>query len=59
MALAARCPQHPGMSCHFGFYTGASYLSCTCHSINTVCALSPFTVCQLSAYVSPAIACLV
>ncbi|XP_047630225.1 collagen alpha-1(I) chain-like [Phacochoerus africanus] len=33
------------MTCHFGFYTGASYLSCTCHSINTVCAPSPFTVC--------------
>lgn len=33
MALAARCPQHPGMTCRLCFYAGASYLSCTCHLI--------------------------
>lgn len=48
MALAARCPQHPGMTCRLRFYAGASYLSCTCHSINSVCAPCPSTVCQLS-----------
>lgn len=44
MALTARCPQHPGMTWHLRFYAGASYLSCTCHSIKVfvahVCPLS-------------------
>ncbi|CAD7670126.1 unnamed protein product [Nyctereutes procyonoides] len=44
MALAARCPQHLGMTCRLCFYTGASYLSCTCHSINSVCTPHVFTV---------------
>ncbi|XP_049482623.1 LOW QUALITY PROTEIN: integral membrane protein GPR137-like [Panthera uncia] len=30
--------QHLGMTCRLCFYTGASYLSCTCGSINSVCA---------------------
>lgn len=33
MALAARCPQHLGMTCRLRFCTGASCLSCICHSI--------------------------
>ncbi|XP_058382537.1 integral membrane protein GPR137 isoform X3 [Diceros bicornis minor] len=52
MALVARCPQRLGMTCCLRFYTGASDLSCTCHSINSVCAPRPFTVCRLSAVCS-------
>lgn len=39
MGLAASCPQCPGMTYRLRFHTGASYLSCACHSINSVCAL--------------------
>lgn len=39
MALAARCSRHPGTT-HptASASTRASYLSCVCHSINSVCA---------------------
>ena len=32
MALAARCSRRPGMTCRLCFHSGASYLSCVCHS---------------------------
>uniref|UniRef100_M3YNE2 G protein-coupled receptor 137 n=1 Tax=Mustela putorius furo TaxID=9669 RepID=M3YNE2_MUSPF len=49
--LAARCPQHLGMTCRLHFCTGATYLSCTCHSINSVCAPRPFAVLSIVAFV--------
>lgn len=48
MALAARCPQHPGMTCHLHFY-GWGQLPVLHLPLNkSVCAPRLTTVCQLS-----------